>query len=263
MTKLLWDGFGTRFYEAGVSKGVLYVDDTGVAWSGLASVDETPSGGDPKSFYLDGVMYLMYSAREEFSATISAYYSPREFDACEGIKEIHPGLYTTQQRRKSFGFSYRTRIGNDVDGTDHGYKIHIVYNALAAVADRKHGTLKENTDVSLLSWLIAVKPVSMPGAMRSAHLVIDTTSAPDFAISQLEDILYGTDFADPRLPTPDEVAAIFEGVAEFTVTDLGSGRFSIAGSSFEVAELDVGAGIWQITQDGVTPVDSDSWTITS
>jgi len=261
MTALVWDGIGTRLYEAGVSKGVLYIDGVGVSWSGLVSVDENPSGGDAKSYFIDGVMYLLYSGRERFSADITAFYSPREFDLCEGIVAVHPGMYVSQQRRKLFGFSYRTRIGNDLDGSDHGYKIHIVYNALAAPTPRKYATMNDNTDPGLLSWSITVKPVSIPGAMRSGHIVIDTTTAPDYAVSQLEDILYGTDSSVPRLPDPGEIASIFEGVTSFTVTDLTGGRFSIAGSSFEVSELDT--GIWQITQDGVTAVDSDSFEITS
>lgn len=260
MATLTWGDVGTRKYEAGVDRGVLYVDSTGVSWNGLVSVDETPSGGEVEPFYLDGVQYMNSGNVEDFAATISAYYSPQEFDPCEGIAVVQPGMLVTQQRRKSFGLSYRTRIGNDLD-PNHAYKIHLIYNALLNPPQKSYKTIAETTDPSLLKWDFTVKPVNIPGAMRSAHIIIDTTTAPAFALIELESILYGTSEADPRLPTPEEISTMFEGTDEFTVTGLGDGLFSISGSSIQVSLLD--DGVYQISADGVTEVDDDTYEITS
>lgn len=262
MTKISWGAVGSRHYQAGVDRGVLYVDEVGVPWDGLISVDENPSGGDAKTFYIDGIMYLMHSARELFNATVNAYFSPPEFDPCEGITGLTSGMFVTQQRRKQFGLSYRTFIGNDVQGLSLGYKIHIIYNALASPSQKNNVTLGENTDPMLLSWDISVKPKLITGVMRSAHVIIDSRTTPDFVLSNLEDILYGNESNAPRLPDPDEIADLFESSDVFTVTDLGGGEFRITGSSFEVSMLD--AGIWQIDSDsGVTVIDADHFEISS
>jgi hypothetical protein len=209
VTRLTWGVVGQRFYEVGVDRGVLFVDDVGYPWNGLVSVEEAPSGGDAKAYYLDGVKYLQLSAREEFEATISAFYSPLAFDECDGLGAIQPGLLVAQQRRKSFGFSYRTNVANDVDGTDYGYKLHIVYDALATPTQRNNASMKEDVDPQLLSWELTTKTRTIPGMMHSSHFVIDTTLADAGAVADIEDILYGTVGDPPTLPTPTEVIAVF------------------------------------------------------
>lgn len=248
MTQLSWDVVGQRFYEIGVDRGVLYVDDVGYAWNGLVSVEENPSGGEAKAYYLDGVKYLNLSTSEEYEATISAFYSPEEFDECDGIGTLQPGLQTTQQRRKSFGFSYRTKVANDVDGVDHGYKIHIVYNALALPAQRNYETMNDNPEAPLINWSVTTKPVVVPGMSRSAHFVIDSRFGIPDAVSNLEEILYGTATSPPMLPTPDQLLGLFTAPFEFVVTDLGGGVFSISSG---LSVIDMGAGVFQITHANV------------
>lgn len=246
MPKLTWSVIGQRFYETGLDRGVLYVgDEAGIAWSGLVSIDESPSGGDVKAYYIDGVKYLNLSAKEEFEGTINAYYSPPEFDVCDGVSVIWPGLHATQQRRKSFGLSYRTKIGNDVDGDTHGYKIHIIYNALADPTQRKYATVNDSADASLLAWAIKTKAIVIPGVGYSAHLVVDTTTSPPYSITALENILYGDEINLPRLPSIADILALFEDTAPLVVTDVGNNKFTISGS---------GSAVWVIdsTQDQIT-----------
>lgn len=261
MTQLVWHEVGGHLFETGVDRGVLYVDDVGYAWNGLVSVDVAPTGGEPKPHYLDGVKYLNLSGREEFGATISAFYSPPEFDECDGMGEPRPGLLAGQQRRKSFGFSYRTKVGNNIDGVNHGYKIHIVYNALAAPTQRNYNTLSEDPEPALLDWSITTKPRPVPGMVNSSYLVIDTTRASAFGVGELEAILYGTELAAPRLPAPDEIVSIFTDASTFLVTDLGGDLFQISGSDLAVFEMS--PGVFQITSDTVVPIDADRAEISS
>lgn len=261
MARLEWSAVGQRYYEAGVDRGVLYVDDAGYPWNGLVSIDESPTGGEERAYYCDGVKYLNLAAKEEFKATINAFYSPRAFDACDGLVSVRPGLFASQQRRKSFGLSYRSRIGNDTSGTNHGYKIHIVYNALAAPAPRRYATESDEPSPASLSWTISTKAVAVPDADRSSHLIIDTTEAPSYVVSLLEDILYGNSLNAPRLPAPDEIAALFDDDTEFTVTDLGGGEFEIEGSDMAVQMLST--GVYQITHDNVVALDEGRAQISS
>lgn len=261
MAQLTWDSVGQRFYEVGVDRGVLYVDNTGYAWSGLVSIDESPTGGDAQPFYIDGEKYLNLSAREEFEATINAYYSPEEFDQCDGILSAAPGLLATQQRRKPFGLSYRSKIGNDLEGNEHAYKIHIIYNALVAPSQRTRATVSDNVDIAVLSWPVTTKPVPVPGMMRTSHFVIDSSEAGSNAMSTIEDILYGTDSTAPSLPTVQDLIDIFSFSEEFIVTDLGNGEWQIDGSVDDVASI--GGGLYQITHDTVVPIDADSTEISS
>jgi hypothetical protein len=263
VTRLAWDAVGTRFYETGVDRGVLYVTGSdGVPWSGLVSIDESPSGGDADAFYIDGVKYLNRSKREEFEATINAFYSPKEFDACEGVGAFRVGVFVAQQRRMSFGLSYRTKIGNDVDRDNHGYKIHIIYNALVSPAQRSHGTQSDSNDISVLSWGITTRPVRVPGFMYSAHLIIDSTLVPSFALTSLENILYGDESHAARLPDPVEIAGLFEDSVEFTVTDTGDGdSFEISGSELSVFEGPTDT--FTLTSGGVSLISSDIAELTS
>lgn len=212
--KLEWDLDGERLYETGVSKGVLYpitngVYGKGVAWNGLSAVNESPSGGESNPIYADNIKYLDLTSAEEFGLTIEAYMSPEEFDECDGSKSIAKGVIVHQQNRKPFGFSYVTLIGNDTNGTDHGYKTHLVYGCKASPAERSHGTVNESPEAATLSWTVTTTSVKIPGAKPTAHIEIDSTKVDKEALARLESILYGSDTEEPRLPLPDELMTIF------------------------------------------------------
>lgn len=211
MSKLTWDQIGQRFYETGVDKGVLYPQDTtgaypkGVAWNGLISVSESPSGAEPEALYADNIKYLNLMSAEEFGATIEAYQSPEEFDECDGTIAPAEGVYLGQQARKAFGLAYRTKIGNDVDGDAHGYKIHIIYNALAKPSGKDYGTVNESPEAMTLSWELSTTPVSVTGFKPTATIVIDSTKADASKLAALEAVLYGSESEEARLPLPDEI----------------------------------------------------------
>lgn len=226
MPRISWDVTGSRFFEAGVDRGVLFTSgNPGVPWSGLESVTEKPVGGGAVAYYLDGEKYLNVSAAEEYAATIEAYTYPDEFYPCEGYGHASTGLFVTQQPRQPFGFSYRTMVGNDVD-QNGAYKIHIVYNALANPSDRANHSLKESAETTNFSWDISVQTNSMSGFKPSSHLVIDTRIAHPGAVSDIEDILYGTDSTESRLPLFDEILTVFDMNALFVVTDNGDGTWT-------------------------------------
>lgn len=210
MPRLEWGVAGQRFYETGVDQGVLYVDSApGVPWMGLIAVSENPSGGDPRPLYIDGVKYLNLSSAEEYEASITALSAPVEFAPCDGAVAIQNGLFATQQPRKSFGFSYRTQIGNDAEGSDFGQKLHVVYNALAAPPQRSSNTINDGVDPLRLTWSISTMAPSITGYRPTAHLVVDSRYADEAALSALEDILYGDASHNARLPAPDEIVVLF------------------------------------------------------
>lgn len=208
MTKLEWGRVGSKFYEAGVDRGVLYVNGVGVPWVGLISVDEKPTGGVPTPYYIDGFKYANVATAEEFEATIEAFSAPAEFRACDGTVSIQNGLFVTEQPKKAFGFAYRTGVGNDVDGLDHGYKLHLVYNALAESNGRTNQTLSDNPEPNSYSWDISTSPISPIGYRPTAHIVVDSRSTDPVTLGYLEGILYGAEGIDPRLPDADEIMAI-------------------------------------------------------
>lgn len=208
MSRLKWGAAGQRFYENGVDRGVLYVDsNSGVAWSGLISVSESPSGGDATPYYLDGEKYLNLPSAEEFEATLTAFYTPPEFDPCDGISMLQSGLIATQQPRLPFGLSYRTRIGNDLN-SELGYKIHLLYNVLATPTNRNYVA----DDNAVFAWKLTTTPIIIPGARPSAQLVVNSTQVDPTTLSTLEDILYGTDDQIARLPEPLEIITLFGGI---------------------------------------------------
>lgn len=210
MAKLNWNAPGTRFYERGIDQGTLYIGEKpGVAWSGLVSVNESPIGGAPRPYYLDGYKYLNIASSEEFEATIEAFSSPIEFSACDGVGEIHNGLFATQQPRKPFSLSYRSTIGNDLTGKNTGYKIHIVYNALAAPSEKNHKTLSDDASLDPYSWHITTRPPKLSGRRPTAHFVIDSRYTPTELLSDINDILYGSDELMPRLLSADELVEMF------------------------------------------------------
>lgn len=226
MTKLAWDGTGQRMYETGVDHGVLYIPDNqgvydnGVAWNGLTAVTESPSGAEATPLYADNIKYLNLISVEEFGATIEAYTYPKEFAEFDGLATPSPGVYVGQQNRRAFGFSYRTRVGNDIEGSDYGYKLHLVYNATAAPSERANTTINDSPEATTLSWEITTTPTPVNDDLKpTSHLIIDSTQVPADDLATLEDLLYGTVGTDPQLPTPAAVLAIF--AAGLTTADLG------------------------------------------
>ena len=225
MSKLTWDQTSERLYETGVSKGVLYVVDSngdygdGVAWNGLTAVNESPSGAEANPVYADNIKYLNLISTEYYGATIEAYTYPPEFAECDGSAEIATGIMIGQQKRKMFGFSYQSVIGNDTENTSYGYKIHLIYGAMAAPTERGYNTIGETPEAMTMSWEISTTPVEVPGFLPTASMVIDSTKINSAKLAELEAILYGTnavaadaehnisavDATSPRLPLPAEV----------------------------------------------------------
>ena len=216
MAKLVWDKTGDRLYETGVKNGVLYIPTSGVyskgvAWNGLTAVTESPSGAEATALYADDTKYLSLMSTEEFGATIEAYTYPDEFAACDGSAELADGVMIGQQKRSTFGLCYKTTIGNDTDGNDHGYKLHIIYGALAKPSERAYASINDSPEAVTFSWEITTTPVNVTGAKPTASLVIDSTKADPSKLSALEDILYGKDGEpgnEPRLPLPDEIKTL-------------------------------------------------------
>lgn len=222
MSKLVWDQTGERLYETGVDRGVLYLLDnsnkysTGVAWNGLTAVTESPSGAEATDLYADNIKYLSMRSAETFGATIEAYTYPDEFGECDGSAEIATGVIIGQQARKTFGLCYRTVVGNDVNGNDHGYKLHLIYGATASPSEKGYATISDSPEAITFSWEVTTTPVNVEGFKPTACLTIDSTKANATDLASLEEILYGKDAGaegtpaavEPRLPLPDEVAEI-------------------------------------------------------
>lgn len=209
MTRLIWGADGERFFEAGVDRGVLYMAGIpGVPWNGLKAVSESPSGGSPEPYYIDGMKYANVATAEEFNATLEAYSSPIEFAACDGSLQLAAGLFATQQPRKSFGLSYRTTVGDDISGLGGGHKIHLVYNALASPSGRSNNSMGQEVDPLGLSWNISTRPPIATGYKATAHLVIETRELDPTVLLELEDALYGNLATTPSLPTQAEIIAL-------------------------------------------------------
>lgn len=220
MAKLVWDKNGERIYETGVDRVVLYKYDTtsktfknAVAWNGVTAFNESPSGAEPTALYADNIKYLNLMSAEEFAATLEAYTYPDEFEECDGSKELAPGVYIGQQNRKLFALCYRTLLGDDVNGTDLGYKLHIVYNCLASPSEKGHATVNDSPEAANPSWEISTTPVEVSGSKPTATVVIDSTKVDAQKLAAFEDILYGTAGTDGELPFPAAIAAHFGGSA--------------------------------------------------
>lgn len=216
MSKLVWDQTGQRFYETGVKNGVLYVQDAtgaypkGVAWNGLTAVTESPSGAEATPLYADDIKYLNLMSNEEFGATIEAYTYPDEFAECDGSAAIATGVSIGQQKRKTFGLCYRTVLGNDIDSNDYGYKLHIIYGALAAPSEKAYATINDSPEAITFSWEVTTTPVAVTGFKPTASVVIDSTKVDEAKLAALEAILYGTDEEEAYLPLPDEIATLMK-----------------------------------------------------
>jgi hypothetical protein len=287
MTVLQWDLVGERLYETGVDHGVLYlpdsfgVYDTGVAWNGLVNVTESPSGAEPSAQYADNIKYLNLYSAEEFAATLEAFTYPDEFMQFDGLASPNPGITIGQQTRGVFGLSYRTLIGNDLEGNDHGEKIHLVYGCQASPSEKAYGTVNDSPEPITFSWDVATTPVAVTGYKNTSTLVIDSTKVSPAAFTALKNILYGTVGTDPRLPLPDEVIALTDGtIVEVTPTAPTYNPTtdtitipSITGITYYIDNVAVAAGPVVITEDTLVearpnagyvfpPVVDDDWLIT-
>lgn len=214
MAKLVWDETGKRFYETGVKMGVLYVQQAGgtynkgVAWNGLTAVTESPSGAEANPMYADDIKYLNLFSAEEFGATVEAYTYPAEFEQCDGSASISTGVTIGQQERKQFGLCYRTTLGNDVNGNDHGYKLHLIYGAKASPSEKAYATINDSPEAITFSWELTTTPVNVSGHKPTANLVINSTKVSAAAMAALEEALYGNATTEARLPLPDEIVQI-------------------------------------------------------
>ena len=216
MAKLVWDATGERKYETGVRNGVLYVMGEGgiypkgVAWNGLTAVTESPSGAEATPLYADDTKYLNLISAEEFGATIEAYMYPDEFAECDGSATLAAGVTIGQQPRKTFGMCYRTVYGNDVDNESYGYKLHLIYGAVAAPSEKAYSTINDSPEAITLSWEVKTTPVNVTGHKPTASLTIDSTKVDQAKLAKIEEILYGTEAAEARLPLPDEIIQILQ-----------------------------------------------------
>lgn len=216
MSRIEWDKTGERYYETGVKMGVLYVQDNGlypngVPWNGLTAVTESPSGAEATPLYADDIKYLNLVSAEEFGATIEAYTYPDEFMECDGSAELTTGVYIGQQARKTFGLCYRTAVGNDIVNNDYGYKIHLIYGALAAPSEKAYATINDSPEAITFSWEVKTTPVNVTGHKPTASLTIDSTKVGKEQLAALEAELYGSEDKEPRMPLPDEVLSILSG----------------------------------------------------
>jgi len=270
MSKLRWDEVGKRTYGTGVDRGVLYQYKAGefkngVAWNGLTTVSESPSGAEPSPLYADNIKYLNLMSAEEYGYSIEAYDSPDEFDVCDGSAEIASGVSIGQQDRAMFGFCYRSMLGNDTQGTKYGYIINIAYNCLASPSERSHATVNDNPEAETLSWDVTTTPVDVAGYKPTASLKIDSTKIPAAKLALLEDILYGTANSAPRLPLPDEIVAIVGGGSAETGITLTPVSASVeVGESFIInaAVVPALAEIEWSTSDSTKATVSESGVVT-
>lgn len=216
MSKLTWDAVGKRFYETGTDRGVLYLMDDkgkygeGVSWSGLTKVTESPEGGEETALYADNSKYLSLYSAEVLKGTIEAYTYPVEFEACDGSATIATGVTVGQQTRKPFGFSYRTLVGNDTQGNSSAYKLHIIYGVRVSPSERAYETVNSDPAAVTFSWAFSSTAVEIPGFEMSSTIVIDSRTAPKEKLAALEKMLYGDQSVAAKLPTPEEVIAMFK-----------------------------------------------------
>ena len=211
MAKLVWDNIGEHYYETGVRNGVLYVENQndpygkGVAWNGLISVSESPSGAEPTALWADDIKYLNLYSAEEFAATVEAYTYPDEFAECDGSAALAPGAMIGQQNRKAFGLCYRTTLGNDTDGNDYGYKLHLIYGCKASPSEKAYSTINDSPEAITFSWELSTTPVAVEGFKPTASLTIDSTKVGAAKMQALENVLYGNGNTAARMPLPDEI----------------------------------------------------------
>lgn len=221
--KIVWDNAGERLYETGVKNCVLYpqVSGTypkGVAWNGVTTITESPSGAEASPLYADDIKYLNLISNEELGLSVEAYTYPDEFAACDGSAEIAKGVSIGQQKRTPFGMSYRTTLGNDTESNDYGYKLHLVYGCLAAPSEKAYATINDSPEAITFSWELTTTPVSVDGFKPTASITIDSTKVDPVKLASLENILYGSAESEARLPLPNEVATIMSGTEDSSDT---------------------------------------------
>lgn len=263
MAELVWDEVGQRLYETGVDRGVLYLPnsqgayDDGVAWNGLVSVTESPSGAEPNAQYADNIKYLNLFSAEEFGATLEAFTYPDEFAQFDGLAIPTPGIYVGQQPRKGFGLSYRTKLGNDIDGDEYGYKLHLIYGCMASPSEKAYNTINDSPEAITFSWEISTTPVAAPGLKPTSIITIDSTQVDPADLAALEQILYGDTGVDPALPLPATVITMFTGgVTIVTPTEPAYNDATdtltiptVAGVTYYIDDEPVAAGNIVLTQD--------------
>ena len=216
MAKLVFDELGKRFYETGVSNAVLFVQadngtyPTGVAWNGITAANESPSGAESNDQYADNIKYLSLTGAEKFEGTIEAFSSPKEFDECDGMATIAKGVTAHQQNRKSFGFAFKSILGNDVKGNEYGYKLHLWYGCKAAPSERSHATVNDSPEPQNPSWSITSTPVPIPGHKPASVLTITSTEVDAAKLAKIEEAIYGSNIANSHLPTPQEIIAMLQ-----------------------------------------------------
>jgi hypothetical protein len=261
VTRIIWGEAGSRYYDAGVDRGVLYIaGQPGVPWNGLTAVNENPVGGSTKAYYIDGVRYLNKPASEEFGATLTAYTYPEAFEVCDGTASIRPGLLAMHQRRQPFGLTYRNMLGNDLSD-NAGYKVHIIFNAMAAPTSRGHKTLTTSRSPDDFTWTLTALPNLISGYTATAHLVLDSRTMDPQVLSAIEDILYGNDEISAQLPDVATMTDLVDNGVNLTVTINGDGTFTLKAPMGDLAMLD--ASIFQLNSDQVVDNGDGTWTASS
>jgi hypothetical protein len=262
MTVLTWDDVGEREYEFGVDRGVLFIGDTAVAWNGLRSVDDG-SNSELKTFYLDGLKYLETVIPGDFVGKLTAFTYPDEFESAIGVVNHEHGLSIHEQPPKNFSLAYRTRVGNDQD-PDYGYKIHILYNLHAVPESHTYETVQAQSEPGEFAWSLSGVPPALTGYRPTVHISIDSTQSSEFLMNALENMLYGTDTSDPRLPTIEELKIIFSEYAELVIIDNGDGTWTANDLTDDVIYITMlDADTFQIDQADVTYSDADTYEIST
>lgn len=262
MTKLLWDGVGQRFYETGVDRGVLYLaDGSGVPWNGITSVQEDFSDDGSTSYFLDGVKYLDNDQIGDYAATLKAFTYPDEFLEYEGIAAVDTGIFVDDQPPKLFGLSYRTRIGDDVSGTDLGYKLHVIYNLIAVQDSQSYQSSSNSTTALEFSWKILGLPEKVPGYHPTAHIVVDSRKITPYKLEQFENLLYGTSTSNAQLPALVDLLVYLSNWNIVNIIDNGDGTWTATLPDESLTMID--ATTFQLTNVDATYIDTNTYTITS
>lgn len=263
MARIVWDNIGDKNYEYGIDRVVLYANgQSGVAWPGLVTIGEQPSGGGVDTYYIDGVMRLQVPREEDYEATLNAIHYPPQFSQCLGIGQIsdYAGLFVAQQARKPFGLCYRTNIGN-VSDPSSGYKLHLVYNAYAEPSDRNFNTVSDKPSPSGFSWKVTAGPAYLTGFKGSSHYILDSRTVPPSVLASIEDILYGTPAVAAHLPTPEDIATVYKTAFGIVVVDHGDGTFTVTGP--DVALHMLTPTEFEIVSTSAVPIDADSYTLST
>lgn len=260
MTRLTWNAPGARVYEYGVDRGVLYTKSGKIApWNGIKSIDQKPTGAEVSTFYLDGEKVNQSIENEEMTVTLTAFASPREFDECDGMVDLGKGLYVDAQPRAMFDLSWRSRVGNDTEGPDYAYKIHLLYNCLASPTGRKNATTGKEIEPDEFAWEITTFPERFPGQKASAHYSIDSRRMDKYILKRIEDILYGTAFKAPRMLTMAELKEFFRTAVTVVVTDNRDGTWTATGPDDVIQYLT--ATEFRINWDSAIPKTEDTYTL--